>query len=154
MLGIVSDIDDTVMVTSLPRPLVAAWNTFVLHERARRPVPGWPALLAECVGGHPGAPVVYLSTGAWNVAPTLAPLPARATFPPGPLLLTDWGPTNSGWFRSGQAHKRDDARSGCPELPRVRWMLVGDDGQHDPQIYAEFAPAHPDHVARDRDPAD
>src|SRR5690606_36649089 len=28
--GLVSDIDDTVMVTALPRPLLAAWNTFVL----------------------------------------------------------------------------------------------------------------------------
>ena len=28
--GIISDVDDTVMVTALPRPLLAAWNTFVL----------------------------------------------------------------------------------------------------------------------------
>ena len=33
--GIVSDIDDTVMVTALPRPFLAAWNTFVLDEHAR-----------------------------------------------------------------------------------------------------------------------
>jgi len=26
-------------------------------------------------------------------------------FPEGPLLLTDWGPTNTGWFRSGREHK-------------------------------------------------
>ena len=30
--GIVSDIDDTLVVTHLPRPLIAAWNTFVLKE--------------------------------------------------------------------------------------------------------------------------
>ena len=30
-LALVSDIDDTVMVTALPRPLLAAWNTFVAH---------------------------------------------------------------------------------------------------------------------------
>ena len=31
----VSDIDDTVMVTALPRPLLAAWHTFVVNEHAR-----------------------------------------------------------------------------------------------------------------------
>src|SRR5664279_2833229 len=39
-LGIVSDIDDTVVVTHLPRPMIAAWNTFVLWESARTPVRG------------------------------------------------------------------------------------------------------------------
>ena len=33
--GLVSDIDDTVMVTALPRPLLAAWHTFVVNEHAR-----------------------------------------------------------------------------------------------------------------------
>ena len=28
--AVVSDIDDTIVVTWLPRPLLAAWNTFVL----------------------------------------------------------------------------------------------------------------------------
>ncbi|MEP6855199.1 MAG: hypothetical protein ABJA33_07005, partial [Pedococcus sp.] len=28
-LGLLSDIDDTVISTSLPRPMIAAWNTFV-----------------------------------------------------------------------------------------------------------------------------
>ena len=34
-IGVISDVDDTVMVTALPRPLLAAWNTFVLDEHAR-----------------------------------------------------------------------------------------------------------------------
>ncbi|WP_369811069.1 App1 family protein [Quadrisphaera sp. DSM 44207] len=145
--GVVSDIDDTVMVTSLPRPLIAAWNTFVLHEHARRPVPGMAALLTDAARRSPGAPVLYLSTGAWNVAPTLTRFMARHGFPAGPLLLTDWGPTNTGWFRSGREHKRAALRRLAEELPRVRWLLVGDDGQHDPEIYHEFADAHPDRVS-------
>ena len=31
-------------------------------------------------------------------------------------------------------------------FPHVRWILIGDDGQHDPEIYAEFAQRHPDRV--------
>lgn len=144
--GVVSDIDDTVMVTSLPRPLIAAWNTFVLHEQARSPVPGMADLLTSIVKAHEGAPVLYLSTGAWNAAPTLTRFMVRHGYPAGPLLLTDWGPTNTGWFRSGQEHKRAALRRLAEELPQVRWLLVGDDGQHDPEIYGEFAREHPEHV--------
>ncbi|MEV0900353.1 phosphatase domain-containing protein, partial [Actinoplanes sp. NPDC049802] len=48
-LGVISDIDDTVMVTTLPRPLLAAWNTFVLDEHARAAVPGMAVLYERLV---------------------------------------------------------------------------------------------------------
>lgn len=143
--GIVSDIDDTVLVTRLPRILVAAWNTLVRHENAREPVPGMAGLYARLVAGRE-LPVVYLSTGAWNAAPAIGRFLRRFGFPPGPMLLTDWGPTNTGWFRSGREHKLSQLRRLTEDLPQVRWVLVGDDGQHDPQIYAQAAQARPDRM--------
>jgi phosphatidate phosphatase APP1 len=145
--AVVSDIDDTVMVTALPRPLLAAWNTFVLDEYARSPVPGMAVLYERLTRAHPDAPVFYLSTGAWNVAPTLTRFLSRNLYPPGPLLLTDWGPTTERWFRSGQAHKRTTLARLAGEFPHIRWLLIGDDGQHDPEIYGDFAASHPDNVA-------
>jgi phosphatidate phosphatase APP1 len=146
-IGIVSDVDDTVMVTTLPRPLLAAWNTFVLDEHARASVPGMAVLYERLVNANPGAPVFYLSTGAWNVAATLTRFLSRHLYPAGPLLLTDWGPQPDRFFRSGQAHKRASLARLAEEFPGIRWLLVGDDGQHDPEIYAEFAAERPDSVA-------
>lgn len=145
--GVVSDIDDTVMVTALPRPLLAAWNTFVLDEHARRPVAGMAVLYERLRLQHPEAPFIYLSTGAWNVAPTLTRFLGRNLYPAGPLLLTDWGPTSEGWFRSGREHKRSNLNRLAGEFPAIRWLLVGDDGQHDPALYEEFALEHPENVA-------
>lgn len=145
-VALVSDIDDTVMVTALPRPLLAAWNSLVLHENARMVVPGMADLYRRWRGAHPEAPTFYLSTGAWNVAPAIRRFLERHGYPRGPLLLTDWGPTNTGWFRSGQDHKRQTLRRLLAELPDLQWVLVGDDGQHDPQIYADVAAEHPDRV--------
>ncbi len=145
--GVISDIDDTVMVTALPRPLLAAWNTFVLDEHARMAVPGMAVLYERLVTANAGAPVIYLSTGAWNVAPTLSRFLSRHLYPAGPLLLTDWGPTPDRWFRSGQEHKRNTLQRLAREFPDIRWLLIGDDGQHDPEIYSEFAHAFPDNVA-------
>src|SRR5690606_2552594 len=86
--GVLSDVDDTVMVTALPRPFIAAWNSFVVDEHARIPVPGMAVLLEQLVRQHPGAPMIYLSTGAWNVAPTLSRFLSRHLFPAGSMLLT------------------------------------------------------------------
>lgn len=144
--GVVSDIDDTVMVTHLPRMLIAAWNTFVRSEQAREVVPGMSALYRSLLAEHHGAPIFYLSTGAWNTAPTLTRFLQRHDYPAGALLLTDWGPTNTGWFRSGRQHKTDQLHRLMNEFPNIRWVLVGDDGQHDPMIYGDFAEQHPDAV--------
>ncbi len=145
--GLVSDIDDTVVVTALPRPLLAGWNTFVVNEHARRPVPGMPVLYDRLMAAHPGSPVVYLSTGAWNTVRTLDRFLSRNLYPRGTFLLTDWGPTPDRWFRSGQDHKQENLARLATEFPNVRWLLVGDDGQHDEIRYQEFAEAHPSSVA-------
>ncbi|WP_396659235.1 App1 family protein [Microbacterium oxydans] len=145
--GVVSDVDDTVMVTALPRPFIAFWNSFVLDEHARLPVPGMAVLLDQLLRQHPGAPMVYLSTGAWNVAPTLWRFLGRHLFPAGSMLLTDWGPTHERWFRSGREHKLTNLRRLATEFPHVKWLLIGDDGQHDEAIYSQFMDEYPDSVA-------
>ena len=145
-LGLVSDIDDTVIVTMLPRPLVAFRNAFLVRESARRAVPGMAELYREIVASHPDVFVVYLSTGAWNTAAALSGFLDRHDYPAGPLLLTDWGPTQERWFRSGPAHKRAQLARLFEELPHLQWLLVGDDGQHDTSLYAAADAAEPDKV--------
>jgi phosphatidate phosphatase APP1 len=147
-VGIVSDIDDTVMITALPRPLRAFWNTFVQHESTRRPVAGMPQLFRHLAGDGPEPFTAYVSTGPWNVAPSLERFLARHGYPPGPLLMTDWGPTEDRWFRSGRQHKHDSLRRLLADLPALSWTLVGDDGQHDPALYDDLAAEHPDRVDR------
>lgn len=164
-LGLVSDIDDTVMVSMVPRLLVAVKYAFLDRVSSREAVPGMAEMLNRVAlvagrrqhrkGTDPTtlpqgllpAPVVYLSTGAWNVVPTVRDFLARLHYPRGAFLMTDFGPSNSGWFRSGPAHKRRELRRLASDLPQVSWILVGDDGQRDPMIYAEFSREHPDRVA-------
>src|SRR5919112_1036045 len=145
--GMVSDIDDTVMVTALPRPFLAAWHTFVVNEHARATTPGMPVLYERLTQQHPGAPVIYLSTGDWTVAPSLTQFLSQNLCPAGALLLTDWGPTADRWFRSGREHKRTSLERLAREFPEIKWLLIGDDGQHDESIYGDFVRQHADRVA-------
>lgn len=145
--GVVSDIDDTVMITWLPRAVLAAWNSWVRHTNTRKPVPGMAQFYRELLEDFPDAPVFYLSTGAWNTLPTLEVFLTLNGFPTGPLMLTDWGPTPTGIFRSGQEHKKTQLRNLIITFPDIEWFLIGDDGQHDPLILDELAREHPRHVA-------
>ncbi len=63
------------------------------------------------------------------------------------MLLTDWGPTHDRWFRSGREHKLSNLRRLAEEFPNIQWLLIGDDGQHDEEIYTEFGRENPAHVA-------
>ena len=109
-IGIVSDIDDTVLVTWLPRALTAAWNSWAKRPSKRQAVPGMAEFYAQLQQRFPQAPVFYLSTGAWNTFGSLKKFLSHHGFPAGPMLLTDWGPTETGLFRSGQEHKRVQLR--------------------------------------------
>jgi phosphatidate phosphatase APP1 len=144
--GVVSDIDDTVMVTSVPRPMLAAWNTFILDEHARTPIPGMPVLYERLTLSKDVGLFVYLSTGPWNVASTLKRFLQRNLYPKAPVLLTDWGPTPNRLFRSGRDHKVSQLRRLAEEFPEYRWILIGDDGQHDEEIYSWFAETYPTQV--------
>lgn len=146
-LGLISDIDDTIMVTWLPRALLAAWNSWIRHTDTRKPVPGMGQFYSELLKDDPAAPVFYLSTGAWNTFETLQGFISKHNLPDGPMLLTDWGPTPTGLFRSGQEHKKVQLRNLIIEYPEIQWILVGDDGQHDPLIYGEAVAEHPDRIA-------
>jgi hypothetical protein len=80
----------------------------------RRPVPGMAGLLERLTRAHPDAPVIHLSTGAWNVAPTLHRFLTRHLYPRGAFLLTDWGPTHDRWFRNGFAMISQWSRTQAP----------------------------------------
>jgi len=144
--GVVCDIDDTVWVTGLANPLAAARRTFWGRSATRRSVPGMADLVHEAVRGQDRPAVVYVSNGPWNFAGIASRFLERNGFPAGTVLMTDWGITPDRWFRDGKEHKRSSLRRLHEDLPHVAWVLVGDDGEHDPELYAAFARDHGDAV--------
>jgi len=148
-LGVVSDIDDTVIQTGLTRLWEAVRMTLLVPESERVPLAGGAELYRGLVcrdGGR--APLFYVSTGAWNFYDMTARFLERHGFPPGPLLMTDWGLGDAGWrfhedaatFKSRMIGKLLD------EYPWLSWVLVGDAGQADAQAYAAVARAYPDRI--------
>lgn len=159
-VGIISDIDDSILVTDLPSPLQAARNAAFERASQRTPVPGMAAFLdmlqveAEQGGGTkpeisvPGepAPVIYLSTGAWSTAPVISQFLTHNEFPRGSVLLRPWVPTDSGHPSRGKDYKIAQFTRLVAMFPHIKWLLLGDNGQHDPTTFTTLAAAYPDNV--------
>ncbi len=144
-LGVVSDIDDTVLHTGLTRLREAVRTTLLVAEEERLAIPGAAELYTGLVAGDGGrAPVFYVSTGAWNLHTVLERFLARHRFPAGPMLMTDWGPGGAWLFREDSIAFKSRTIIELLDLhPRLRWILIGDSGQHDPEAYAAVARARP-----------
>ena len=144
--GIVSDIDDTVITTMLPRPMIAACNTFVRRGKAPHAVAGMAPMYRRSSSAHPGcADRLRLDRGVEHRADP-QPLPRRERLPPRAAPLTDWGPTNTGWFRSGQAHKRA-ASTGWPATsPTSGGCSSATTASTTPRSTPTSSEARPEHV--------
>jgi phosphatidate phosphatase APP1 len=148
-LGLVSDVDDTILETGLTRGLAFLRITLLTEIGERAPLPGAAALYRALVrrAGEAGLPVFYLSTSPWNLHEVLLEFIALRGFPLGPLLLTDWGPGRGNLFRIGaREHKLGLIDRILAEHPDMALLLVGDTGQLDPEIYATAARAHPGRI--------
>lgn len=149
-VGVVSDLDDTVIETGLTRGLEFLRLTLFTSVSERTPLPAaaelYRALAARRDGGAQ-RPVFYLSTSPWNLYGVLSQFIALRGFPPGPLLLTDWGPSRTNLLRlSADRHKLTLIRALLAEHPRLGVVLIGDTGQRDPEIYAAAALEAPGRV--------
>jgi phosphatidate phosphatase APP1 len=159
-IGVISDIDDTVLDSSITDWKTAAQLTFLHNARTRKPLVGAALLYQALQAGLDGrgrVPVFYVSSSPWNLYDLLDQFMALNGLPPGPMRLRDFGLDPGMFIKSpGHAHKLDRARELIERFPRLRWVLLGDSGQADAELYAEAAHDFGDRIAaiyiRDVDP--
>ena len=160
-LGIISDLDDTVIETNVTSILTAAKLTFIGNAKTRKPLEGVAALYASLAAGRanrPLNPIFYVSSSPWNLYDLLCHFMELNEIPKGPMFLRDYGfdPKTLMQTRShrGKLQRALKIMADFPELP---FVLVGDSGQHDAELYAAAAALHPHRIKaiyiRDVDPA-
>lgn len=161
-VGVISDIDDTVLDSSITDWKTAAQLTFLHNARTRKPLVGAALLyqaLQQGLDGLGRVPVFYVSSSPWNLYDLLEDFMVLNGLPPGPMRLRDFGLDATKFIKSaGHAHKLDRACELIERFPQLRWVLLGDSGQADAALYAEAAQRHGDRIAaiyiRDVDPDD
>ncbi len=144
-VGIISDIDDTILITHATQTGKKFWLSISKNAYTRRPFPGisefYKALVNE--GGNP---VFYVSSSDWNLFDMIRDFLNYRKIPLGPLLLKDLHVDLKTIWKSGggsHLHKIEKIEMLMNLYPGMKFIFVGDSGQHDPEIYAEIMQKFP-----------
>lgn len=146
--GIVSDLDDTVIRTGATS-LVTMIRTVALNSvRTRLPFPGVTEFydaLQRGARGEPVNPIFYVSSGPWNLYDLYADFLDLQQIPRGPIFLSDYGIDDTKLIHlPHEDHKLARIRLLLDTYPSLRFVLIGDSGQRDPEIYLQLIEAAPE----------
>ncbi|MEZ0541757.1 App1 family protein [Fibrella arboris] len=148
--GIISDIDDTVLVTGATNIWQTLKLTFLENAFTRMPFAGVSAFYRALQSGAVTTlfnPLYFVSSSPWNIYDLLIDFFRIQGIPKGPLLLRalEFSPELVS-SQSHHTHKRamiDKILAVNPDLP---FVLLGDSGQQDPEIYADVIRANPGRI--------
>ncbi|TZG25725.1 App1 family protein [Sphingomonas montanisoli] len=147
--GVISDIDDTVIETGATNFLKNWRRVLVERPQDRLVVPGAASLYAMIARDHraPTRPFFYVSSSPWNLYGFLADFMERNAIPHGPMFLKDIGIDATKFINTGHAdHKIEAIRKILAFYPDHQFLLMGDNGQKDVEVYAAVVRDHRDRV--------
>ena len=163
LLGMISDIDDTIIETGITgnfRAVMRNWRRILMQmPEERLIVPGADVFYSALGGGevqsaetnHAGdhqrashRPFFYVSSSPWNLFSYLVTYMRGRGIPLGPIMLRDWGLNRETFGSSSHgAHKRAAIDRILATYPEIRFALIGDDSQGDLTAFAKIATADP-----------
>jgi phosphatidate phosphatase APP1 len=144
-LSVISDIDDTVKVSNVADRRELLRNT-LLREFAA--VPGMPAAYRRWA--EAGTVFHYVSASPWQLSDCLSAFLGAAGLPAGSMHLKLFGlkdTTPLGRLTARKRSKRRAIEQIMADFPDRRFVLVGDSGERDPEVYAAVARRRPRQVA-------
>lgn len=149
--GVISDIDDTIMHTGLVSLFKwkVIYNTFLKTARNRVPLEGasnFYQLLHRGSSGTESNPIFYVSHSPWNMYRYLEFFLKKNNFPKGPILLRSLGNFFKRKDKAEKPQKQHEILNILKAYPDLKFILIGDSGEHDPDIYLEIAETHPDRI--------
>jgi phosphatidate phosphatase APP1 len=156
--GVISDLDDTVIVTRATHILRMLRTVLFRNAHSHEPLSGVAAFyqaLQLGLSGQPDNPFFYVSSSPWNLYDVLEDFLRLRGIPLGPMLLRDSllsgpklgpGDVSSGNDSLHHGHKLKEIKQLLDTYPHLPFILLGDSGQHDADIYAEVVRQRPGQV--------
>jgi phosphatidate phosphatase APP1 len=146
-VSIISDIDDTIKITEVRDKQATLRNTFLREFQA---VPGM-AEFYQSLARSNGAAFHYISASPWQLYEPLAVLVASNGFPAGTFTLKEFRWKNRTFFSlfaSPEKYKPGVIEPLLKQFPKRRFILIGDSGERDPEIYGALARKFPAQIIR------
>ncbi len=143
--GVISDIDDTVIASHAKDFLKMARTVILGDAKARTPFPGVAAFYRALHAGM--NPLFYVSSSPWNMYDLFVDLFELRGIPLGPFFLRDWGIKPREYMpRDHQKYKMKTIRKIMDFYPHLPFILIGDSGQEDPEIYSQLITSYPGRI--------
>jgi phosphatidate phosphatase APP1 len=136
--AVVSDIDDTVVYSHVTNKLRTLLTIALSNARTRKPFQGVAAFYRAL---HAGVnPFFYVSKSPWNLYVPLVEYLEVQGLPEGPLFLRNLG------LRMPRDHKRAAISALLQAYPKLPFILIGDSGENDPEVYADIVRRFPKRI--------
>jgi phosphatidate phosphatase APP1 len=136
--GVISDIDDTIVSSHVTNKLKMILTVALSNARTRKPFAGVAAFYRAL---HAGVnPLFYVSKSPWNLYAPLVEYLEVQGLPMGPLMLRDFG------LRPSKNHKTKAIEDILATYPKLKFILIGDSGEEDPEIYSDIVHRFPDRI--------
>ncbi len=148
--GIISDIDDTVIVSEVIDKSKLLQNTFLQNPTQRKTFPGTASFYKKLLAVNAeinAAPMFYLSASPRQLAGNISAFLKHNDYPQGALITKQINGDQRDPLIDQQAYKLSKIEKIFATLPWVRFTLIGDDGEHDPEIYSTIQKKYPDRVS-------
>ncbi len=146
-VGVVSDIDDTIKQSNVLDKKALIANTFC---KPFQPTPGFPEFYAELA--RDGASFHYVSASPWQLYPSLKKFLDAAGYPSGPVHLRSFRVKDASFyqflFHDSRDYKKETIASILKRYPNKRFILIGDAGEHDPEIYVWATKTFPGRIQK------
>jgi len=133
--GVISDMDDTVVLFG--------------NAHTRLPFRGVAAFYRALESGTTGVrnPLFYVSSSPWNLYDLLLEFLTLGQIPLGPLNLRAWRGGAGELFPSEHgAFKKSEIRRILDTFPELPFILIGDSGEEDPEVYGEIVESYPGRI--------
>jgi phosphatidate phosphatase APP1 len=143
--AIISDVDDTVLQTGATSVVSMLKKVLFGNARTRLPFVGAAAFYRTLC--QQANPIFYVSSSPWNLYDMLTDFFKINDIPAGPLMLRDWGIKPSELLPFGhKTHKLDSITGIMDAYPELPFVLIGDSGQEDPEIYTTLVSKYPSRI--------
>jgi phosphatidate phosphatase APP1 len=144
-LSVISDIDDTIKISEVIDKKALIEHVFFKEYEATPGMPGFYTELAE-----KGAYFHYISASPWQLYPSLKAF-VDAHYPKGSFSLRYFRVTDSSFirfFRSSMDYKIATISTIIQRYPQHEFILIGDSGENDPEVYATIFMRYPQNVKK------
>ncbi len=151
--GLISDIDDTILVSHATQVHRKLELILTKNAKTRMPFRGvsafYRALQSTHNEGTPGNPIFYVSSSEWNLYDFLEDFCDTQKIPKGVFMLRDlkenlWSLVKTGG--GSHHHKTHKIRRILDLYDSMPFVLIGDSGQRDAEIYAEIIANYPGRI--------